>query len=102
MDRRLELQELLEEALGSKNVYFQPPESVKMTYPCIVYTVRDIPTTHADDLPYFVREMYDVTVITRNPDSELPKKLAKAKGFAYDRYYAADNLHHHALRYTVL
>ena len=37
VDRRNDLQKLLVEVLGSKNVYFQPPESVKMKYPAIVY-----------------------------------------------------------------
>lgn len=37
MASRLDLQTFLEELLESKNVYFQPPESVKMKYPAIVY-----------------------------------------------------------------
>ena len=37
MKTRYELHEFLCEILGSRNVYFQPPESVKMKYPAIVY-----------------------------------------------------------------
>ena len=37
MANRLDLQALLEDLLGSRNVYYQPPESVKMNYPAIVY-----------------------------------------------------------------
>ena len=35
--RRLDLHEILVDALGSGNVYFQPPASLKMVYPCIRY-----------------------------------------------------------------
>ena len=42
MDSRLKLQELLEKLLESKNVYYQPPESKKMEYPAIKYSVDKI------------------------------------------------------------
>lgn len=42
MASRLNLQTFLEEILESRNVYFQPPESVKMKYPAIVYALDDI------------------------------------------------------------
>ena len=37
MERRLELHEALCEVLGSRNVYFQPPDNVTMRYPCFVF-----------------------------------------------------------------
>ena len=37
MASRLNLHNSLIEALGTKSVYFQPPESVKLVYPCIIY-----------------------------------------------------------------
>ena len=43
MKTRYELHEFLCEILGSRNVYFQPPESVKMKYPAIVYERTDFP-----------------------------------------------------------
>ena len=49
MANRLDLQALLEDLLGSRNVYYQPPESKKMNYPAIVYTLEDIESTFADD-----------------------------------------------------
>ena len=52
MPSRLELQTLLEEILGSRNVYFQPPESVKMNYPAIVYSLDDIENSFANDGVY--------------------------------------------------
>lgn len=45
---RIDLQYLLENILGSRHVYFQPPETVKMNYPAIVYSLDGI------DLPVFL------------------------------------------------
>ena len=49
MSRRTELQTLLEEILGSKNVYFQPPDTVSMKYPAIVYSLNRIDKKAAND-----------------------------------------------------
>ena len=71
MANRLDLQALLEDLLGSRNVYYQPPESVKMNYPAIVYALEDIENTFADDGVYLSNRKYLVTVIDKNPDSLL-------------------------------
>ena len=42
MDSRPNLQAKLEEILGNKNVYFQPPESLKLNFPAIVYKRSNI------------------------------------------------------------
>lgn len=91
---RLELQDLLKEILGSDQVYFQPPPTVKMLYPCIVYK-RDYELPRfADDQPYKRDKRYMVTVIDRDPDSEVPNKLAELPLCVYDRFYTADDLNH--------
>lgn len=94
MAPRLELQTLLEGVLESGNVYFQPPASLQMAYPCIVYTRDYIKTKHANDKPYSNRTRYLVTVIDRNPDSDIPMKIAKLPLCTFDRHFAADNLNH--------
>jgi hypothetical protein len=35
-----------------------------------------------------------VTVIDRNPDSEIPDKVAALPMTLFNRWFAADNLHH--------
>ena len=47
MGTRIELQSKLEELLGSRQVYYQPPETVKMEYPAIVYSKSNIRTARA-------------------------------------------------------
>ncbi len=94
MAPRLELQSILSNILETKNVYFQPPPSVQMVYPCIVYS-RDYELTNfADDKPYLHRKRYQVTVIDRDPDSVIPAKIAELPLCVYDRFYTADNLNH--------
>ena len=94
MAPRLELQSILTELLGSKQVYFQPPPTVQMAYPCIVYR-RDYELSRfADDTPYKHDKRYLVTVIDRNPDSDIPDKIAELPKCIFDRFYTADDLNH--------
>lgn len=94
MGSRLKLQTFLETTLGSKNVYFQPPSTVKMNYPCIVYARNDASTIFANDSPYVNTINYQVTVIDKNPDSEIPGKIALLPKCAFDRHFTTDNLNH--------
>lgn len=94
MQDRLKLQAILEEQLGSKNVYFQPPASVRMTYPAIVYSRSDIDNRFADNSPYTQEKAYNVTVIDKDPDSEIVDRIARLPKCIYDRNYKVDNLNH--------
>ena len=94
MDRIPELQNLLKDILGSENVYFQPPETVHIEYPCFIYVLNNINTTRADNNLYLFRNCYSVTVIDKDPDSDLPRRLLKLPLCSFDRFYTADNLNH--------
>lgn len=94
MRTRLELQTILENLLGSRNVYFQPPENLKISYPCIIYKRKDLYNHFADNNPYISDKQYMVTVIDKNPDSTIPDKVAALPKSRYDRHYTADNLNH--------
>ena len=63
MSRRLELHRILSAIPGVKKAYFQPPATVKMVYPCIVYELNNMDTQYADDKPYSVMKGYTVTAI---------------------------------------
>lgn len=94
MGQRLQLQTLLEEILGSGNVYFQPPASLRMSYPAIVYN-RDLELSqHAGNSPYHRRKRYIVTYIDANPDSEIPDKLTNLSMSTFVRHFTADQLNH--------
>ena len=94
MSRRVELQTILENLLGSENVYFQPPENLKMKYDCIRYSRSNFKPIFADNIPYYLHDCYQVIAIYKNPDSDLPKKIAMLPMCAHVRAYTADNLNH--------
>ena len=96
MGSRLELQNLLESILGSRNVYYQPPESIKIKYPAIIYSRNNIDNNFADDIVYMQNHTYQIIVIDANPDSEIVNKISKLPMCRYNRHYTSDNLNHDA------
>lgn len=93
--RRIQLHQMLVDVLDSKNVYFQPPESTKLKYPCIIYSLDDIDADYADDIPYIDNRRYSVTVIDRDPDSLIRDKISQMKTSSYERGFTSDNLYHY-------
>lgn len=94
MPSRLDLQKTFEDILGNRNVYFQPPATVQMHYPAIVYSRKAIETSFADNGGYMIAPSYEVILIDKNPDSEYVMKLLQLPYCGYDRHYEADNLNH--------
>lgn len=94
MGSRLELQADLERLAESKNVYYQPPASVHMKYDAIVYSRKNIENVFANNSVYKQHDAYEIVVIYRHPDSELPRKISKLPMCSFDRHYVADNLNH--------
>lgn len=103
MRTRLDLSEaLLDILIGlsirerdeSGHLYFQPPETVKMVYPAIVYQLSSIPIRHADNRPYKTIKQYRITAIDKDPDSALPDRIAALPTVRFERFFTSDNLNH--------
>ena len=94
MADRADLQNFLESILGSKNVYCDPPESVRMNYPAIRYSRSKINNTFANNSVYRQDNRYEVIVMYYDPDSELPGLISRLPNCTHDRAYVKDNLHH--------
>ncbi len=94
MDRRLDLHRILKSILGSDYVYFQPPPSVKITYPCIIYERSGIYNTKADNINYLNRVRYTVKLIGADPESNLVSELLQMPMCSYDRSFTSDGLNH--------
>lgn len=94
MDKRLELHEKLCEILGSRNVYFQPPEKLVMEHPCIVYKRIKPNVKFANNGLYFNKKAYSVITIDPDPDSDIPDKILSLPLCSFDRHYTSDNLNH--------
>lgn len=95
MGSRKSLQKMLETILGSKEVYFQPPESRKIKYPAIMYSLNNIVARHADNIPYLKKKQYSVIFITRDPDDSIIDELSELSACSFERFYTADNLNHY-------
>lgn len=91
---RLELDSILRDIIGSSNVYYEPPSTIRMQYPCIVYDRGRIDLSHANDKPYLLNKRYNITVIYYDPDDDLPDKIAVLPMCFHDRHFTNDNLQH--------
>lgn len=95
MASRLDLQAALKTIVGEDhNVYFQPPPTLQMTYPCIVYKRDDEAVNRANNKLYKRMQGYQVTVIDPDPDSLIPAQVGELPYCSFDRFFAADNLNH--------
>lgn len=102
MGRRLDLhhklKEVYERTTGKSSdgkVYFQPPASVKLSYPCILYKLSEMPPTFANNFPYQIEHSYELTVIDSDPNSNLREQIAKMPYCRLARVFESNNLHHY-------
>lgn len=106
MKSRLDLHNILRVCLGNDRVYFSPPESIKLEYPCIVYHRDSVNAVYADNKMYNTSAVYSITVISDEPDihdlsSDIPiitshvhEALMALPYISYDRHYVSDGLDH--------
>lgn len=94
MATRLDLQTLLSGLTGVSKAYYQPPEDVRMDYPCIVYVKSAQPSGYADDIPYKRSTGYRVTIMDTNPDSLIPSLVAQLPTAKFITRFRKNNLYH--------
>ena len=94
MSNRLNLQSTLENLLGSRNVYYQPPTNIQMKYPAIIYTKSDIYERKADNTKYSQYTRYAITVVDKLPDNAVIENILELPMSSYDRHYVSENLNH--------
>lgn len=92
MGTQQELQDLL--LTLADNVYFQPPESKAIAYPCIVYKWNKIQVKYANNERYRKRKAYMVTIIDEDPNSPIAETVAELPLSRFDRMFTADQLNH--------
>lgn len=98
MEKGPTLDDELMAILGTENVYFQPPESLELDYPCIVYSKAGIRTQSANNKHYIFNQRYDVTVIYEDPDEDISMRLLEHfSQISFGRTFVSDNLYHDTL-----
>ena len=98
-ERRMELQNKLEELLGSRNVYYQPPESINMKYDAIIYSLGVPEERYANNKRYMSMSCYDLIVISVRPDPDIVDLILES--FQYTspgKPYVAANLNHYPIK----
>lgn len=92
---RMLLQQTFEAILGNGNVYFQPPPSLLMKYPCIKYDLQSKDFKYSGNKKYLIFDRYSVTLMDANPDSEYVDALLELPYCRFDRKYKVDQLSHY-------
>lgn len=96
MASRLKLNEELSKFCN--HVYFQPPQSVNLRYPCIIYKKNRTDQIYASNMTHKVYDEYEITIITKDPDSDLGNKLIERfPMISSNRRFTVDNLYHDVL-----
>lgn len=98
-DRRLlldaELRTLQEEDHGYQHTYFEPPESIRMSYDAVVYEKLAMEVRRANNRSYNIRDGYFVTVISRDPETTMPRRFQEHfERCRPERPFVQDNLYH--------
>lgn len=89
-----DLLHLLRQAVQHNQVYFQPPENLKIVYPAIVFHLSKIEVDHASDVPYKGAKEYSVTLITKDPEPDVIDEILKIPYSSLDTTYISDGMNH--------
>lgn len=92
--RRLKLDKILREIIGNGNVYFQPPPSTQMRYPCIRYSYSGQVNVSADDQNYIRTPEWKIVYIDRSPTLGTVEKLLNLPSSSVIATYSTDGLNH--------
>ena len=101
------LDDILRSIDGVKKVYYQPPASIHLEYPCILYKLSGYNRMYANGVCYASWPEYEVTLIDHDPESILQKRMLDLGKDAdsncyvqFNRFFTSDNLNHWAYRLT--
>ena len=97
MGSRVELQDILANIERGTKAYYQPPSTIEMQYPCIVYKDKPGEVLKADNAIYRYTNRYDLLYITRSPkQSIIQTMLSRFSYCSLSDIYVNDGLHHYA------
>jgi hypothetical protein len=89
------LREIQNNILGYQHTYFEPPDSVRISYDAIVYERTGFNVKRANNKGYLIRDEYQVMVISKDPETELPRAiLEEFEMCSPGKSFVRDNLWH--------
>ena len=96
---RLDLHKIFVEILGTENetesrVYFQPPPTIKLKYPCIIYERSAKKDFFSAGKKYLGLVKYSVSVVDKNPDSTIPMRVENLPYTSFSTHFTVDGLNH--------
>lgn len=103
LDSRLRLHEKLVKIMKTtsnpvNSVFFKPQSNVRLTYPCIVYTRNQSSSVYADNLKYFSKDNFRLTVIDRDADSTIVSKILEdIPTSVKNDEFVSDGLYHYII-----
>lgn len=97
---RREFQKILESVISpyGGNVYFQPPENIKLKFPCILFEVSSMDLTHADNTLYERVIQFSVMYISKTTNEDVVDKLTALPYSWFERHFVQDGLNHYIFR----
>lgn len=93
---RLKLHDILSSIPGIEKAYYNPPEGLKLEYPCIIYEDATRQILHANNGPYSDRDSYSILIIDPDPESTIPTLFEQAikRYWSPGKPYDYDELSH--------
>ena len=88
-----------EAAFGIK-IYYEPPESIKLTYPCAIMSRGNIQFADANNYKYLKTVRYSLTYITKTINDPLADTIAEYDHMVHGDSYTSDHLYHHTYSFT--
>lgn len=84
---------------GLKNVYYQPPASVRMSYPCIRFKLEGTDIEYASNKPYRTMKKYQIVYITNKANDDMITLLPENLRYCtFEHPYSSDNLYHYVFK----
>lgn len=92
-----DLRDILYTIHNTENVYYDPPTSIQMKFPCFRFTMNNTNVTYADNFTYLRKPRWTVTYITRDVEDIEPLIKDMFDNFKYlvqETQFKAENLQH--------
>lgn len=82
--------------IGVPNVYIDPPENIRMAYPCARVRLNIPRSRYADNKVHIFTPSWEIIYMSYEPDDEFLIKIMDAfKMISANRHYTSDGLHHY-------